>query len=223
MIRLYHCVGARSFRALWALEEMGLPYELVMMPFPPRSRFPDYHALNPLGTVPVMFDGEARMTESSAMPHYLGTKHGPTDLVVEPHEPGYADYLNVLVMGEATLTFPQTIVLRYTRLEPPERRAAQAADDYRKWFGSRLRAAATMTGERFACAERFTMADISFAYALKLATTLDMSEMIPAKLASYFEAMQARDGYARAMAAERKIAAPTSPSSTEQKTSGGSS
>ena len=73
MIKLYHCAGARSFRALWALEEMGLAYELVMMPFPPRSRFENYHALNPLGTVPVMFDGEARMTESSAMPHYLGT------------------------------------------------------------------------------------------------------------------------------------------------------
>ena len=142
------------------------------------------------------------MTESSAIPHYLGTTYGPTDLVVEPHERGYADYLNFLVMGEATLTFPQTIVLRYTRLEPPERRAAQAAEDYRKWFGSRLRAAATMTGERFACADRFTMADISFAYALKLAASLDMSDLFPARLVPYFEAMQARDGYQRALAAE---------------------
>lgn len=203
MIRLYHCAGARSFRALWALEEMRLPYELVMMPFPPRSRFPDYHALNPLGTVPVMFDGEARMTESSAMPHYLGATYGPTDLVVEPHERGYADYLNFLMMGEATLTFPQTIVLRYTRLEPPERRATQAAEDYRKWFGSRLRAAATMTGERFVCAERFTMADVSFAYALKLAASLGMAELFPAKLVPYFDAMQARDGYQRALTAEK--------------------
>ena len=203
MIRLYHCAGARSFRALWALEEMRLEYELVMMPFPPRSRFPDYHALNPLGTVPVMFDGEARMTESSAMPHYLGTRYGPTDLVVEPHESGYADYLNFLLMGEATLTFPQTIVLRYTRLEPPERRATQAADDYRKWFGSRLRAAATMTGEQFACADRFTMADISVAYALKLAASLDMTALFPPKLVPYFDLMQARDGYQRALAAEK--------------------
>ena len=202
MIKLYHCAGARSFRALWALEEMRLPYELVMMPFPPRSRFEGYHALNPLGTVPVMFDDDARMTESSAMPHYLGTKYGPTDLVVEPHEAGYADYLNFLVMGEATLTFPQTIVLRYTRLEPPERRATQAADDYRKWFGSRLRAAAGMAGEQFVSANRFTMADISFAYALKLATNLGITDLFPAKLVPYYEAMQARPGFQRAIAAE---------------------
>jgi glutathione S-transferase len=202
MIRLYHCAGARSFRALWALEEMGLPYELVMMPFPPRSRFENYHALNPLGTVPVMFDGEARMTESSAIPHYLATRYGPTDLAVEPRDPAYADYLNFLVMGEATLTFPQTIVLRYTRLEPPERRATQAAEDYRKWFGSRLRAASGMAGERFVCAGRFTMADISFAFALKLAASLDMSDLFPAKLVPYLEAMQARPGFQRAIAAE---------------------
>ena len=36
MITLYHCMSARSFRPLWMLEELELPYELVMLPFPPR-------------------------------------------------------------------------------------------------------------------------------------------------------------------------------------------
>lgn len=202
MIRLYHCGNARSFRALWALEELGLPYELVLMPFPPRARYPNYLDLNPLGTVPVLFDGAARMTESAAMIHYLGTRHGPTDLVVRPEEPAYADYLNFLHMGEATLTFPQTIVLRYTRLEPPERRAAQAAEDYRKWFLSRLRAASTMMGERFVCAGRFTMADISIAYALMLATALDLQDGFPPKVAAYWQAIQQREGFNRALIAQ---------------------
>jgi glutathione S-transferase len=197
VIKLYHCADARSFRALWALEELGVPYELVLMPFPPRARFPGYRDLNPLGTVPVMFDGEHRMTESAAMGHYLGAKYGPTDLVVRPDEPAFADYMNFLVMGEATLTFPQTIVLRYTRLEPPERRAVQAADDYRQWFLSRLRAASTMVGEGFVCAGRFTMADISFAYALLLGENLGLAAEFPSSLAPYWQAMQARDGFKR--------------------------
>jgi glutathione S-transferase len=204
IIKLYHCAGSRSFRALWALEEMGLAYDLEMMPFPPRSRFENYHAINPLGTVPVMFDNGARMTESSAILHYLGTKFGPTEMVVQPDELGYADYLNFLLMGETTLTFPQTIVLRYTRLEPPERRTTQVAEDYRKWFGSRLRAAATMMGDRFACSNRFTMADISIGYALQLAASLELTELFPATLVPYFGALQSRDGYQRALAAERK-------------------
>ena len=35
LMKLYHCKDARSFRALWALEELGLDYELINMEFPP--------------------------------------------------------------------------------------------------------------------------------------------------------------------------------------------
>ena len=129
-IKLYHCRDARSFRVLWALEELNLPYELEVMPFPPRFRVEGYKDLNPLGTVPACFIDGALMTESAAIPHVLATKFGPSALAVAPDEPGYAAYMNFLFMGEATLTFPQTIHLRYTRLEPPERRLAQAAEDY---------------------------------------------------------------------------------------------
>ena len=52
---------------LWALEELGLPYALEVMPFPPRYRVEGYKDLNPLGTVPACFiDGEL-MTESAAI------------------------------------------------------------------------------------------------------------------------------------------------------------
>ncbi|MDB5657252.1 MAG: glutathione S-transferase, partial [Tardiphaga sp.] len=53
MITLYHCARARSFRPLWALEELQLPYELKMLPFPPRALAKDYLAINPLGTIPL--------------------------------------------------------------------------------------------------------------------------------------------------------------------------
>jgi glutathione S-transferase len=77
MLTLYHCHDARSFRPLWTLEEMGLPYELKMLPFPPRAAAPDYLAVNPLGTVPTFFDGNMRMTESAAICQYLVTRYGP--------------------------------------------------------------------------------------------------------------------------------------------------
>jgi hypothetical protein len=52
VIILYHCAAARSFRPLWTLEELGLPYDLRMLPFPPRVLAREYLALNPLGTFP---------------------------------------------------------------------------------------------------------------------------------------------------------------------------
>ena len=202
MIKLYHCADARSFRVLWALEELGLPYELEMMPFPPRFRVEGYKDLNPLGTVPACFIDGQLMTESSAIPHVLATKFGPSELAVAADEPDYPAYMNFLFMGEATLTFPQTIHLRYTRLEPPERRVPQAAKDYAAWFGARLRHAEPLLGGEFACAGRFTMADISLGYAVMLAQAIGLEEQVTQGMAAYFERLSQRAGFQRAKAAQ---------------------
>ena len=202
MIKLYHCADARSFRVLWALEELGLPYELEVMPFPPRFRVEGYKELNPLGTVPACFIDGALMTESAAIPHVLATKFGPSPLAVAADEPDYPAYMNFLVMGEATLTFPQTIHLRYTRLEPPERRVAQAAEDYAQWFGSRLRNAEGLMGSEFACAGRFTMADISVGYAVLLAQAIGLADQVTPGMATYFERLSQREGFQRAKTAQ---------------------
>ncbi len=203
MITLYHCRAARSFRPLWMLEELGLPYKLKMLPFPPRVLAKDYLALNPLGTIPLMIDGDTRMTESAAICQYLGTRYGPTPLVVGVDEPAYGAFLNWLYFGEATLTFPQTLVLRYGRLEPPERRSPQVAEDYAKWFFGRLRAVEAALGQaQTLCAGRFTAADISVGYALRLAESVDLAKEFGPNVAAYWQRLQRRDGYRRAVAAE---------------------
>ncbi len=203
MLELHHCRDARSFRALWALEELGLPYELKLLPFPPRYRAREYLALNPFGTIPLLIDGATRMTESAAICQYLADRYGSAPLRVEPSEPAYGAYLNALHQGEATLTFPQTIVLRYSQLEPPERRLPQAAADYGKWTIGRLRALETwLAGAEYVAASRFTMADICVAYALMLTKTVKLWDEVPAALQAYFERCAARPAFARAKAAQ---------------------
>jgi glutathione S-transferase len=200
MIKLYHCANARSFRALWVLEELGLPYELETMPFPPRFRQEGYLDLNPLGTVPTFLDGDTKMTESAAICQYLVTRYGPTTLAVQPDEQDYGAYLNFLVMGEATLTFPQTVYLRYTFLEPDDRKLPQAAADYTQWFASRFKAAITLMGLEYACANRFTAADISLAYAIKLANAIGIGEAVPPVAQAYWQRLQSRPALQRAEA-----------------------
>jgi glutathione S-transferase len=203
MITLYHCTGARSFRPLWMLEELGLRYELKMLPFPPRVLAKDYLGLNPLGTIPLMIDGDTRMTESSAICQYLGTRYGPTPLVVGVDEKAYGAFLNWLYFGEATLTFPQTLVLRYGQLEPPERRSPQVAADYSKWFLGRLRAVEAALGQaETLCGGRFTAADISVGYALRLADSIALSKDFGANVTAYWQRLRERHGYRRAIAAE---------------------
>ena len=199
-MKLYHCQGSRSLRALWALEELGVDYELITMPFPPRLAFPGYLQINPLGTVPTFIDGGVTMTESSGICHYLAETTGPGPLRVDPAEPAYGDYINWLFRSDATLTFPQTIVLRYTRLEPPERRIAQAAEDYGIWYLSRLRSVeAALEGRDYLCADRFTMADIVVHYALYLGRTLGLDARYRPNCLRYLDRLMERPAFQRAL------------------------
>lgn len=207
MIQLYHCVSARSFRALWALEELGLPYELVMLPFPPRQHARHFLALNPLGTIPLLVHGDTRMTESAAICQYLCSLKRPTPMQVEPDEPAYGSYLNMLHFGEATLTFPQTLVLRYSRFEPEERRQPVVAKDYAKWFLARLRTLEVRLAEEdYLCAGRFTAADVSVGYALMLANYLDLSSRFTPAVTAYWERLEERQAFKRALDAQRNAA-----------------
>ncbi len=205
MITLYHCANARSFRVLWALEEIGLDYELKMLPFPPRFLAREYLEINPLGTIPCLIDGETRMTESSAICLYLAERYRAAELTVATDEPAYGAYLNGLFFGEATLTFPQTIVLRYSRLEPEERRLPQAATDYARWFLARLRAVdAIVSGQDYYCAGRFTMADISIGYALLFANALGLDGDFSDALRAYWKRLSTRSAFLAAQAAQER-------------------
>ena len=205
MITLYHCSDARSFRALWMLEEAGLSYDLKLLPFPPRVRKPEYLTENPLGTIPLLIDGDTRMTESAAICEYIAAKYPANGLAVTPDEPGFGDYLNALHFGEATLTFPQTLVLRYSRLEPEERRQPQVALDYAKWFNARLRGLdARLELSDYVAAGRFTAADVSVAYALLLSENLQILDRASELVHAYWARMQDRPAFRRAKEAQGK-------------------
>lgn len=75
MIRLYCYPRTRSLRALWMLEETGLPYERVTVDI--RNGEQDgaaYRAINPMGKVPALADGEVLVAESGAICAYLADK-----------------------------------------------------------------------------------------------------------------------------------------------------
>ncbi|WP_319824531.1 glutathione S-transferase family protein [Thalassovita sp.] len=209
MLTLWHCENARSFRPLWALEELGLEYELKMLPFPPRFLKKEYMEENPLGTIPLLVDGATRMTESAAIPHYLSMKHGAGRLALGPDHPDFGAYLNWLHHGEATLTFPQTIWLRYAVFEPDERKQISVAEDYKRWFLVRLKLleATLADGREFLCGGAFSMADISVHYALHLATRIGMRDDLPEHSLRWHDALCQRAGFKAAKARQKAEAA----------------
>lgn len=217
MITLYHCVSARSFRPLWMLEEMGLAYHLYMLPFPPRVHAKPFFDINPLGTVPALLDEDLQMTESAAICQYLADRYGPTPLAVRLGEPDYGLFLDLLHFGEATLTFPQTLVLRYGRFEPEERRLPQVVEDYSRWFLGRLRRIDALLQDQreYLCAGRFTAADISVGYALMLAEYQGLAAQFTEQTLRYWQRLQARQAFQCAIARQHNDAlaqaVPTTP------------
>ena len=186
-------------RPLWTLEEMGLDYQLVSLQFPPRVHHKDFKQVNPLGTVPCLLDGDLVMTESAGIAQYLVDRYGPSELAVQREEPDYGAYLNWLHRSDATLTFPQTLVLRYSKLEPEERRNPQVVDDYRKWFVARLRCVETATADReYLCADRFTIADICVGFALLLAGNLGIDEAFTPNISKWWHRLTERPAFQRA-------------------------
>lgn len=201
MIELWHCKDARSLRALWALEELGLPYQLHLLTFPPRLSDPSFLGVNPLGTVPFLRDGATQMTESSAITHYLAQKYGAGTLAVAADDPAYGDFLNWLYHSDATLTFPQTLVLRYGRFEPRERRQPQVVADYTQWYLARLKLVnARLEQAEWLCAGRFTAADIAVGYALYLGEVIGLADSYKPQTRAYLNRLKAREGFQRANA-----------------------
>jgi len=260
-MRLYHCVGARSLRALWAFKELGLQdvhadsdsvgdtasYELVTMPFPPRAAVGEaFLNLNPLGTIPLLQHNDTIITESCAAAVYAcEVARAGRPLVYASYEARYGEFLNWTLVAvwifldarrggvafprrasrgdrgyrvtlprrapreaysryhaDATLTFPQTLVLRYRKFEP-QKGLQQAADDYEKWFHARLRLldGALADGREFLL-DRFTVADICVGYALFLGRDIGIDERYTPRTAAYLDRLVARPAFAAARAEE---------------------
>ena len=205
-ITLWHCDQARSLRPLWALEEMQLDYNLELLPFPPRFFQKEYLGTNVLGTVPYLVDGETRMTESSGMCHYLAERYAP-EFALRVDHAEYGDFINWLYQSDATLTFPQALYLRYSMMEPPERRQPQVAEDYKKWYLARLRwldehlaaAEGETDGRSYLCDNRFTIADIAITYALYLGELNGFAELYSAQVFDYLQRMKQRAAFQKSV------------------------
>ena len=209
LIQLYHCVSARSFRPLWMLEELGAPYELRMLPFPPRALQRDYLALNPLGTVPLLLDGDTRMTESAAMCQYLAQRCDPATRAGSrcartnpPTAPGSTG---------CTTARPRSPFRRpsccATAASSPTSASCRRPPTTTPSGSSRACAASTpCSRSTTSCARRFTAADISVGYALMLANEIGLVPRFPPAVAAYWERLQRRDGFRRALAVQREAA-----------------
>jgi len=205
--KLWHCYNTRSLRALWLLEELGVDYDIETMAFPPRYTEDKYKELNSLGTVPYFIDGEIHMTESVAICQYLGEKYkSKNNFILSIADSDYGDYLNWLYHSDATLTFPQTLVLRYRAFAAKDCTQQKTADDYDAWFAARLlRLSEHLLHNEYLCSGRFTIADIAIGFSLHLATLLKLDTHFSPQISAYLLRLQQRPAFQQAQAIAKEL------------------
>lgn len=188
--------GARGLRLAWQCEEMGLPYRIQIVPFPPSA---EYRALNPLGTVPYLEDDGVGLNESAAIMMYLAHKYGPTELLPDGKDPASARVLQLVVMSEATIGSGLNTLMAAHFAAPEEDKrnwsvgvAEKRAEQTLAYVESLLGAGPYFAGERF------TLADIAIVTAMGMWKGA-LAKSFTDRMTSYREAVIKRPAYERAM------------------------
>jgi glutathione S-transferase len=201
MLTVHHLGRSQSERIVWLCEELGIEYELKRYDRNPTTRLapPELKALHPMGTAPVISDGELVLAESGAIVDYIIARYGGGRLVLPPAHPDYAQYLYWFHFANSNL---QALLHRYMivrRLEP--------APDHPTLLDheARLGRALNMTDKRLGAADylagkEFTAADIMIFFSLTTMRTFVSFEVAPyPNVLSYLRRIGERDGYRRAM------------------------
>ena len=95
MITLHHLEYSQSYRVLWLLEELGADYELKLYERDKKTSLApaDYKAVSPLGTSPVITDGELYLAETAAIFDYILDQHPKSPLRPAVKSAARTDYL----------------------------------------------------------------------------------------------------------------------------------
>ena len=162
MTKLHGTSRSRSARSLWALEELGVPYEHLPMPTT-EAKSAAHLKLNPNGHVPVLEDDGAVVWESMAINLYLAEKYGKNSLW--PSDPAARADIYKWSFFAMTEVEPQLVTLLVNRvMAPPEQRNEKAAAAAVEALKAPLNALEeTLKGREYLLGKNFTIADLNVA------------------------------------------------------------
>jgi glutathione S-transferase len=202
MITVYGAFPTRSFRVIWALEELGLDYQL--RPVDLRNRMADaqFLALNPAGFLPALQDGDVTMVDSIAMLEYLAARYdGARVLAPAGDDPCFPAYQQFLHLGESGMAAFLNVIVGSKFMAPDAEKDNFGSRMAERMFESRLALVKAQLGRApLMAGERFSAADISVIYALGMAERLGLAGHFGPEVADYRGRMAERPAYQRANA-----------------------
>jgi glutathione S-transferase len=206
MIRIFHIPDFRSLRVIWLLEELGEPYEVERVEYPLDEAF---RARGGIGSIPGIVDGDIVMGESIAILQYLTGRRLQRSLELgltvgpNPDPAAYAEHLQFLHLGEASLMTPAAMLAATRRMAPEAEWGNYTAMRCQRTFVNRVAVVEKQLadGRAHLTGEAFTIADISVGYALHYVRRRELDALIPPLASAYLDRLSARPAFQRALQA----------------------
>jgi len=195
---LYHHPYSRAAGVLWMLEEVGIEYELRFIDLMSSAqKAPEIVALNPMGKLPILTDGEQVVTEVAAIGLYLADRYALGRLAPQPDDPARGTYLRWSLFAPSVVE-PGAMA----KLSGWDSKPSQAG-----WgtYEAMLEAVeAAISGRDFVLGAEFSMADVIFGGTLRFMLRFKMIEPRPV-FAAYAERLAARPALLRAEARNEAV------------------
>jgi glutathione S-transferase len=199
MMRLYHCVGARSMRSLWLLYEMGVEFELETLEFSMESlRTPDYLSVSPLGRVPCLVDKEVKLFESGAICQYLCEHYDDGRLYRAPGSRDRIKWLQWIHYAETIAVHGAALVQQKVFIAPEKRSDVVQKLESRRLFLSIKMLEPILSEQKYLLGDSFTAVDTGIGYSIHLAKQFIDTSALTA-VDAYYERLISRDAFQRAL------------------------
>lgn len=199
-ITLYHHPYSRAASTIWALEEVGQPYELAFVDIMTGAqKSAAIMALNPMGKLPVLTDGEAVVTENAAIALYLADRYAPGRLAPALDDPRRATYLRWSLFAPSVIEPGMMARAGKWDFKP----TAAGWGTYETMVAAM---AAPITDRDYILGDAFSMADVIFGGTLRYMLQFGLLDKQPV-FTSYTERLGARPAAQRADARNAAVMA----------------
>ena len=198
-ITLYHHPFSRAANVDWALEELGVAYELRFVDIMKGAqKAPDIVALNPMGKVPILTDGDIVVTEVAAIDLYLADRYSLGKLAPSPDDAARAAYLRWSLFSPSVIEPAISAKTASAQFKPSQ----VGWGTYESVIAAMESAVA---GKSYVLGDRFSMADCIFGGALRYLLRFKVLDATPT-FTAYAERLAARPAAQRADAKNAAIA-----------------
>lgn len=197
MIKVYGVPLSRTFRPLWALEEIGVEYENVPVNFLTDAKKPQYLAINPNGRIPALVDGDLTLFESMAINLYLARKYDGGLQPKSADDDARAVQWSFWAMTELE---PHLLkMLQHRVMLPEDQRDASEAEAGQTALQAPLGVLDGALADRaYLLGDSFSIADLNVASVLSWAIFVGLDLSGFARVKAWFEACMGRPAAARA-------------------------